>query len=77
MHSSIEHDIWFDLIACLCPNTTGAELKLVVTEVCHTLSLALQGYHSDVAHKAGMFVICACRKVATEHDFLDAVKKVV
>ena len=77
MHSSIEHDIWFDPIAHLCPNTTGVELKSVVTEVCHTLSLALQGYHSDVAHKARMFVIHACRKVATECDFLDAIEKVV
>jgi 26S proteasome regulatory subunit T1 len=31
---SIERDIRFDLIARLCPNTTGAELRSVATEVC-------------------------------------------
>lgn len=29
---SVERDIRFDLIARLCPNTTGAELKSVATE---------------------------------------------
>jgi ATP-dependent 26S proteasome regulatory subunit len=34
---SVERDIRFDLIARLCPNTTGAELRSVATEVmlCH------------------------------------------
>ncbi len=36
MHSSIECDIQFDLIAHLCPNTTGAELKSVVTGMPYT-----------------------------------------
>jgi hypothetical protein len=31
---SVERDIRFDLIARLCPNTTGAELRSVATEVC-------------------------------------------
>jgi ATP-dependent 26S proteasome regulatory subunit len=30
---SVERDIRFDLIARLCPNATGAELKSVATEV--------------------------------------------
>lgn len=30
---SCERDIRFDLIARLCPNTTGAELRSVATEV--------------------------------------------
>jgi len=34
LHSmSVERDIRFDLIARLCPNTTGAELRSVATEV--------------------------------------------
>lgn len=32
---SVERDIRFDLIARLCPNTTGAELRSVATEVCN------------------------------------------
>jgi hypothetical protein len=31
---SVERGIRFDLIARLCPNTTGAELRSVATEVC-------------------------------------------
>lgn len=30
---SVERDIRYDLIARLCPNATGAELKSVATEV--------------------------------------------
>lgn len=30
---SVERDIRFDLIARLCPNSTGAELRSVATEV--------------------------------------------
>lgn len=30
---NVERDIRFDLIARLCPNTTGAELRSVATEV--------------------------------------------
>jgi hypothetical protein len=36
---SVERDIRFDLIARLCPNTTGAELRSVATEVCRRTSL--------------------------------------
>lgn len=32
---SVERNIRFDLIARLCPNTTGAELRSVATEVSH------------------------------------------
>ena len=36
---SVERDIRFDLIARLCPNTTGAELRSVATEVILLVSL--------------------------------------
>ena len=36
---SVERDIRYDLIARLCPNTTGAELRSVATEVWHELSI--------------------------------------
>ena len=39
---SCERDIRFDLIARLCPNTTGAELRSVATEVSYTLVLRLR-----------------------------------
>ncbi|KAJ1920032.1 26S proteasome regulatory subunit 7 [Mycoemilia scoparia] len=55
---SVARNIRYDLIARLCPNSTGAELRSVCTE-------------------AGMFAIRARRKVATEEDFLKAVKKVI
>ncbi|KAK7693123.1 26S protease regulatory subunit 7 [Cerrena zonata] len=63
---SVERDIRFDLIARLCPNTTGAELRSVATEVL-----------TRFISRPGMFAIRARRKVATERDFLDAVEKVV
>lgn len=73
---SVERGIRFDLIARLCPNCTGAELRSVATEV--------SAYICDDSHlftglntQAGMFAIRARRKVATERDFLDAVDKVV
>jgi 26S proteasome regulatory subunit T1 len=72
---SVERDIRFDLIARLCPNTTGAELRSVATEVCRVMSESLA--LSDTIVQAGMFAIRARRKVATERDFLDAVEKVV
>jgi 26S proteasome regulatory subunit T1 len=36
---SVERDIRFDLIARLCPNTTGAELRSVATEASDDPSL--------------------------------------
>jgi 26S proteasome regulatory subunit T1 len=75
---SVERDIRFDLIARLCPNTTGAELRSVATEVSEFVFLArfLRSQINSFA-QAGMFAIRARRKVATERDFLDAVEKVV
>ncbi|GJJ12030.1 26S protease regulatory subunit 7 [Clathrus columnatus] len=64
---SVERGIRFDLIARLCPNCTGAELRSVATEASTRATNIL----------AGMFAIRARRKVATERDFLDAVDKVV
>lgn len=37
---SVERDIRFDLIARLCPNTTGAELRSVATEVRYLCGIA-------------------------------------
>lgn len=39
---SVERDIRFDLIARLCPNTTGAELRSVATEVRSNFHFAIQ-----------------------------------
>lgn len=75
---SVERNIRFDLIARLCPNTTGAELRSVATEVCDILTTLLFFFLKKFTpSKAGMFAIRARRKVATERDFLDAVEKVV
>jgi 26S proteasome regulatory subunit T1 len=73
---SVERDIRFDLIARLCPNTTGAELRSVATEVRPKTSFLFVKV-IYISPKAGMFAIRARRKVATERDFLDAVEKVV
>ena len=70
---SVERDIRYDLIARLCPNSTGAELKSVATEA----SLSSIIYAMLIQNQAGMFAIRARRKVATERDFLDAVEKVI
>lgn len=44
---SVERDIRFDLIARLCPNTTGAELRSVATEVRLLLTLVLSQFHTN------------------------------
>jgi 26S proteasome regulatory subunit T1 len=70
---SVERDIRYELIARLCPNATGAELKSVATEVSYqSLDIA-----AKLMKQAGMFAIRSRRKVATERDFLDAVEKVI
>lgn len=74
---SVERGIRFDLIARLCPNTTGAELRSVATEVRRCSCILLGHYYSLELHQAGMYAIRSRRKVATERDFLDAVEKVV
>ena len=74
---SVERNIRFDLIARLCPNTTGAELRSVATEVWYLVSIRRLSVFIYFDQKAGMFAIRARRKVATERDFLDAVEKVV
>ena len=43
---SVERDIRFDLIARLCPNTTGAELRSVATEV-RSLVILLNPYFTS------------------------------
>ena len=75
---SVERDIRFDLIARLCPNTTGAELRSVATEVSLPASCCMHGAMlTERVQQAGMFAIRARRKMATEKDFLEAVEKVV
>jgi len=49
---SVERDIRFDLIARLCPNTTGAELRSVATEVCRVTSESLALSHRIVIRRA-------------------------
>lgn len=45
---SVERDIRFDLVARLCPNTTGAELKSVATEVIsHSLEHQAKSFMFD------------------------------
>ncbi|RVW77065.1 26S proteasome regulatory subunit 7B [Vitis vinifera] len=53
-----ERDIRFELLARICPSSTGADIRSVCTE-------------------AGMFAIRARRKIVTERDFLDSIKKVI
>ena len=51
---SVEREIRFDLIARLCPNTTGAELRSVATEVCYPFVV---GYSlPDSRNKLGWYV---------------------
>jgi 26S proteasome regulatory subunit T1 len=71
----VERSIRFDLIARLCPNATGAELRSVCTEA-GPFATFLFHMMLTVAC-AGMFAIRARRKVANEKDFLDAVEKVI
>jgi 26S proteasome regulatory subunit T1 len=77
---SVERDIRFELLARLCPNTTGAELRSVCTEVCF-LPPGRAGVFPVGSRvrgiQAGMYAIRARRKVATEKDFLDAINKVI
>lgn len=87
---SVERDIRFELLARLCPNSTG-ELTVFISlprAVC-LLGVPRQSGVSvypclspgaeirSVCTEAGMFAIRARRKIATEKDFLEAVNKVI
>lgn len=77
---SVERDIRFELLARLCPNSTGAEIRWVSELLNFFVSLCKLGTFLDfrsVCTEAGMFAIRARRKVATEKDFLEAVNKVI
>lgn len=86
---SVERDIRFELLARLCPNSTGKlnEFLYLNSSVCapcpwqsvlSCLSLSLPGAEiRSVCTEAGMFAIRARRKIATEKDFLEAVNKVI
>lgn len=85
---SVERDIRFELLARLCPNSTG-KLNVFISltssvyvlcplAVSAELSLSLPGAEiRSVCTEAGMFAIRARRKIATEKDFLEAVNKVI
>lgn len=77
---SVERDIRFELLARLCPNSTGAEIRWVSELLNFFVSLFKLMICLDfrsVCTEAGMFAIRARRKVATEKDFLEAVNKVI
>lgn len=77
---SVERDIRFELLARLCPNSTGAEIRWVSELLNFFVSLCKLMTFLDfrsVCTEAGMFAIRARRKVATEKDFLEAVNKVI
>lgn len=76
---SVERDIRFELLARLCPNSTGAEIRYFVhLQLPISCFLILFFFNSrSVCTEAGMFAIRARRKVATEKDFLEAVNKVI
>lgn len=82
-----ERDIRFELLARLCPNSTGINpltikqlfylLRFVLTWVV-LLILSFAGADiRSVCTEAGMYAIRARRKTVTEKDFLDAVNKVI
>lgn len=76
---SVERDIRFELLARLCPNSTGAEIRFVIWKNLKKRffnNFFFFNYRS-VCTEAGMFAIRARRKVATEKDFLEAVNKVI
>lgn len=75
---SVERDIRFELLARLCPNSTGNSLHLILLRKNQVHFLSSTGAEiRSVCTEAGMFAIRARRKVATEKDFLEAVNKVI
>lgn len=80
---SVERDIRFELLARLCPNSTGAFLNIDISfkyygSYGNKIFYFLAGAEiRSVCTEAGMFAIRARRKVATEKDFLEAVNKVI
>lgn len=76
---SVERDIRFELLARLCPNSTGAEIRFVIYMKVKPKRnfFKIFFFCRSVCTEAGMFAIRARRKVATEKDFLEAVNKVI
>lgn len=82
---SVERDIRFELLARLCPNSTGkcwsspfASQSFGPLSLNISFSLCCPGAEiRSVCTEAGMFAIRARRKIATEKDFLEAVNKVI
>ena len=84
-----ERDIRFELLARLCPNSTGK----LLTNAAYCTQNQLDGMAwiilnrllclksgadiRSVCTEAGMYAIRARRKTVTEKDFLDAVNKVI
>lgn len=79
-----ERDIRFELLARLCPNSTGKQISFLISILirCNLLlscsfPLHLGADIRSVCTEAGMYAIRARRKTVTEKDFLDAVNKVI
>lgn len=81
---AVDKDIRYELLARLCGNTTGAEIRAVCSEVgtacllppCNGKPPAFT-LRLLCASQAGMFAIRARRKSISEKDFLEAITKVV
>ena len=75
---SVERDIRYELLARLCPNSTGEYLLLISHFSSKLMKFVIIGAEiRSVCTEAGMFAIRARRKVATEKDFLEAINKVI
>ena len=75
---SVERDIRYELLARLCPNSTGEYLLLISHFSSKLMKFLIIGAEiRSVCTEAGMFAIRARRKVATEKDFLEAINKVI
>jgi 26S proteasome regulatory subunit T1 len=73
-----ERDIRFELLARLCPNSTGECLFCFFWSPQFSLPCPYHATGADirsVCTEAGMYAIRARRKTVTEKDFLDAVNK--
>ncbi|KAK6931889.1 ATPase, AAA-type, core, partial [Dillenia turbinata] len=69
-----ERDIWFELMARLCPNSTG---EILFKRCVLHLGRRRRSDIRSVCTEAGLSAIRARRKTVTERDFLDAVNKVI
>lgn len=73
---SVERDIRYELIARLCPNATGAELRSVCTEA-GMFAIRARRKVYQLAQLPSCMKTDPKTQVATEKDFLEAVNKVI